>query len=127
MRAPIKRLAGALCAGGAICAGAAVIIVVGCTASQLQSPLGQLFCAITDSQGATFTAGIVEAAVTGAVPGLAPIAVIATNALASDVQADCAAAAKSTGAKGGVPVSPPPNPAAAPTVAIVVPPKTTNN
>jgi hypothetical protein len=82
--------------------------------SALATPTGQLFCAVQTSGGGTIVAGLVdaEAATAGAAAGAA--AVIATGAAKATVDTDCAAA-------GGVAVSPPANPAAAPTIAIVPP------
>ena len=81
--------------------------------SALATPAGQLFCAVQTSGGGTVVVGLVNAEVTAAVPGAAPIAVIATGATEAQVNADCAAAK-------GVPVAPP----AVPTTAVVaiVPP-----
>jgi hypothetical protein len=92
-----------------------------CTAQQQQtvntalaSPPGQLFCAIQTGGGGAVVVGLVNAAVSGAAPGAAPLAVIATGASKAFVDAACAAAK-------GIPVVPPANPAAAPQVAVVPP------
>lgn len=78
----------------------------------LQSPAGQLFCAVETGGGGQIVVGLINAAVTGAG---APIAVLATGATKNFVDAACAAAAP----KGGVPVSPPAGPV--PQVAIIPP------
>lgn len=81
------------------------LAVLSCTSTGQLSTQGQLFCALASPSGP-----IVSAIVT-ATPD--PRAVLAEGTAATIVQAICAAA-------GGVPVSPPPNPAAAPTVAVDV-------
>jgi hypothetical protein len=81
----------------------------------LQSMPGQLFCGIQTGGGGALVVGLVNAEVAAAAPGAAPIAVIATGATRAFVDQACARA-------GGIPVSPPANPAAAPQVAVVVPP-----
>lgn len=88
--------------------------LVACSADQqqkvqtaLSSPLGQLFCGIATASG-PIVAGMIEGNVSGSA---APIAIIATDKTQAYVAATCAAA-------GGVPVSPPANPAAAPQVAV---------
>lgn len=81
----------------------------------LASPAGQLFCAVQTSGGGAVVVGLVNAEIVGAAPGAAPVAVLATGASKAFVDAACAKA-------GGIAVSPPPVPAAAPVVA-VVPPK----
>jgi hypothetical protein len=97
--------------------GALALWLAGCASSQistaLASPSGQLFCAIETEGGGTIVAGLIDAA-SSAVPGATPIAVLATNAGQTAVNADCAKA-------GGMPVSPPAMPSAAPLVAIASP------
>lgn len=91
--------------------------VSACSQSQvtaaLSTPAGQLFCAVQTSGGGTVVVALVNAEVTAAAPGAAPVAVMATGATEAQVNADCAAAK-------GVPVAPP----AVPTTAVVaiVPP-----
>jgi hypothetical protein len=87
------------------------------TTTALSSTPGQLFCAIATGGGDTIVAGIIDAAATAKAPSLAPVAVLATNAAAATVQADCAAAAATEGAKSAIPVSPPAGPV--PSVAIM--------
>ena len=77
---------------------------------------GALFCAVQVAGGGAVTVALIDAGVSGAAPGAAPLAVIATGATKAFVDAACAKA-------GGIPVSPPPDPAAAPVVAVVVPAK----
>ncbi len=84
-----------------------LVIVAACSlptpAAVAASPEGQLFCAIATSSG-PIVAALIDAASGGA-------AVIATNAASALVASECALA-------GGVPVSPPAVPEAAPVVAI---------
>ena len=98
---------------------AGLVALAACTPAQTQKALssqeGQLFCAIQTSGGGAVVAGLVSAEA-GTVAGpAAPLAVIATGATKAFVDQACASV-------GGIPVSPPANPAAAPQVA-VVPPK----
>ena len=97
---------------------AAVIVLGACSQTQIttaaSSPAGQLFCAIQTSGGGSIVAGLIDAEATAANPLAGQAAVMATGALKSQVDAECAAA-------GGVAVSPPVNPASAPVIAIVVP------
>lgn len=106
-------------------ASACLLAVVGCSpgavTSALSTPAGQLFCAIQTSGGGTTIAGLVDAAASSALPGAAPVAVLATNATVAQVNTACANAAAATGSTSGIPVSPPANPSATPTVAIPVP------
>lgn len=102
-------------------AGACLLAVVACTPAQearintaLATPAGQLYCAVRAAGGSAVVVGLVNAAVAGAAPSAAPLAVIATGATKAFVDAACARA-------GGVPVVPPVDPAAAPQVAIVPP------
>jgi hypothetical protein len=100
------------------------VALAACSATQvntaLQTPTGQLFCAVQTAGGGAVVVGLINAEATAAgvaVPGVAPavpLAVLATGAAKATVDADCAAA-------GGVAVSPPANPTAAPQVAIVSP------
>lgn len=100
----------------AFLAATSLAFLPGCSQTQITaaaaSPEGQLFCGLQTAGGA-LVAGLVDAEATAANPLAGQAAVIATGALKSQVDAECAAA-------GGVPVSPPANPAAAPQVAIVV-------
>lgn len=89
----------------------------GCTAAQLATPQGQLFCAVQTQGGGTIVAGLVDATATTASQVAAPLVVIATGATKAFVDAAC-------GAAGGVAVAPPANSATAPQIA-VVPPKAT--
>jgi hypothetical protein len=86
----------------------------------LASPAGQLFCAIQVGGGGTIVVGLINAEATAAVPGAAPVAILATGAAKAQVDADCAAAGKSAGGT-GLAVSPPANPAVVPQVAVVPP------
>lgn len=104
----------------------ATLALAGCSTAKvttaLQSPPGQLFCSIQTSGGGAFTAGLVAAALTGAVPTAGPLVVIATNAGKAAVDADCAKAAQTVaGGVSGVAVSPPAVQANVPQVAIVAP------
>ena len=99
-------------------AGVAVVTLVGCsTADQtkvtnaLATPAGQLFCQVAAGAGPLVVAAI-DKRLSGSTYG--PIAVLATDKSVAYVNATCAAA-------GGVPVSPPANPDAAPKV-LVTPP-----
>lgn len=112
----MRKLRNTIIAG--VCALSVAACIAACTTVQkaqvqadLATPAGQLFCAIQGPTG-TIVAGLINAGATQA--GLGPVAVIATGAVKMQVDADCAAA-------GGVAVSPPTNPAAAPQVAVVVP------
>jgi len=85
--------------------------VTGCAALKAATGTttnGQLFCALASGNGGAVTVALVSAVSPG-------VAVLAMDATRDFVVAACAAAH-------GVPVSPPVNPAAAPTVAIVPPP-----
>ena len=107
----------------------ALVALSGCSATQtaqvqtaLASDPGQLFCDIQLAGGGSMVAGVVDAEASALAPGLAPVAVLATDAGKQFVDDACTKAAKSiTGATSGVAVSPPLNPAAAPQVAIVKP------
>ncbi len=83
----------------------------------LQTTPGQLFCAL-DKSGGQVVVGLIDGVATAKAGTLAPVAILATNQLASTVQADCALAAQNAGATSGVPVSPPPSAAVVATVAI---------
>jgi hypothetical protein len=93
--------------------------VAGCSptaiTTALDTPTGQLFCAVQTGGGGAVVVALIDAAATAAAPAAAPVAVIATGAGQAVVNADCALAK-------GIPVSPPPLPATAPQVAIVVAP-----
>lgn len=80
----------------------------------LSTPAGQLFCAVQVTGGGTIVAGLINAEVAGAAAAAAPLAIVATGATKAYVDAACLKA-------GGVAVSPPPNPAAAPQIAVVAP------
>jgi hypothetical protein len=92
------------------------LLASACTQAQLnaaaETPAGQLFCAIATATGPV-VAGLIDATASA----LSPVAIIATGATSAYVTAACAAA-------GGVAVSPPPNLADVPELA-VVPPATT--
>jgi hypothetical protein len=118
MPVPVKTLGLLLAVGlGALLAACSAPKII----AALQSPPGQLFCAIQTSGGGTIVAGLISTAVTGVAPGAGPIAVLATNATVADVDGDCAKAAMATGGVSAVPVSPPAVPSAAPQVAIPSP------
>ena len=91
--------------------------VSGCSQAQvntaLATPQGQLFCAVQTGGGGAVVVALVDASASAVAPAAAPVAVIATGATKAVVDADCAAA-------GGIAVSPPANPAAAPKLAVVV-------
>lgn len=97
----------------------AALALSACSSAQVQtalsSPAGQLFCAVQTGGGGAVVVGLIDAEASAAIPTAAPIAIIATGAAKATVDADCAKA-------GGVPVSPPANPAAAPQVAVVTTP-----
>jgi hypothetical protein len=101
-------------------AGGTLLCIAGCssTGTSATSPVaqaGQLFCAVqTGGGGGAVVVALIDAAASGAAPGGGQVAVIATNMGKAYVDAACAGA-------GGIPVSPPANPAAAPVVAVVVP------
>lgn len=102
----------------AVLAIGAVGLVAACTpAAQtkidtaLATPAGQLFCAVQTASG-PLVAAVIEARVSGAVPGSATVAVLATGAAEAWVNGVCAKA-------GGIPVSPPANPANAPQIAVI--------
>ena len=78
----------------------------GAVTSALSSPAGQLFCRVDTTAGPTVV-GIIDATATAGLGGAAPVAILATNATAAVVQADCQAAAAVLGAKGGGPIPPP--------------------
>lgn len=110
----------------AILSAFAFTCLTACSAPQintaLSSPPGELFCSIQLAGGGSMVGGLVSAEASALLPGAAPIAVLATNSGVAAVNADCAKAAQSiAGGVSGVPVSPPPNPAAAAQIAIVAP------
>ena len=74
---------------------------------------GQLFCSVATKNG-PMVVGVINAAVTVAAPGAAPVALLVTGASASFVAAACASI-------NGIPVSPPAVPTAVPAVAVVPP------
>jgi len=80
--------------------------VFGCTVAEKQRAVvdGQLFCAVATKSGPI----VVAVATAAGAP------VVATGLAAGSVAAICAVVA-------GIPVTPPPNPAQAPVVAVVVP------
>jgi len=97
-----------------------LLLVGGCCAAAtalLSTTDGQLFCAVSADGGAAVTVGVIDAVASALAPPASPVVVLATGALASTVQNDCALAAKATGLTAGIPVSPPAAPA--PNVAIV--------
>jgi hypothetical protein len=99
---------------------ASVLLGLGaCSSAQLQTaastPTGQLFCAVQTNGGGALVVAAIDAQASALAPAAAPVAVIATGATKAFVDSVCAKA-------GGIPVSPPANPAAAPSVAVVVPP-----
>lgn len=100
---------------------AVAFVLAGCSDTQintaLSSPSGQLFCAIQTAGGGTVVAGLIDAEASAVAPGATPIAIIATGATKATVDADCAKAGA-----GGIAVSPPANPAAAPQIAVVAAP-----
>jgi len=85
----------------------AALLLVGCTAAQTNTVVkdGQLFCAKATVDGPLVVA-VADAAGTP---------VIVTGLAAAVVKGDCALI-------DAIPVTPPPNPAAAPVVAVAVPP-----
>ena len=95
---------------------ATIAALAACSSAQVQtalsSPAGQLFCGIQTAGGGAVVVGLIDAEATAAAGAAAPVAVIATGVAKAKVDADCAAA-------GGIAVSPPANPAAAPQVAVV--------
>jgi hypothetical protein len=100
-------------------AGGTLLCIAGCssTGTSATSPVaqaGQLFCAVQTGGGGAVVVALIDAAASGAAPGGGQVAVIATNMGKAYVDEACAGA-------GGIPVSPPANPAAAPVVAVVVP------
>jgi hypothetical protein len=99
------------------CALIALLGLAGCSWAQVQtavnSPAGQLFCAVQTAGGGAIVVGLIDAEASALAPAAAPIAIIATNAGKAIVDRACAAA-------GGIAVSPPPNPAWAPQVAVVL-------
>src|SRR5271170_7148265 len=98
-------------AGGFALGGLMVLGLAACSQSQLTSaatsPTGQLFCAIQTQGGGAIVAGMVQAEAGALAPGAAPLVILATGAAKATVDGICAAA-------GGIAVSPPANPAAAP-------------
>lgn len=90
-----------------------IVAMAGCTQQQVQTalatPAGQLFCAVNTIGGGTIIAAITTDIAAGVNPLLQTVSVIATNATKAYVTNACAAA-------GGLPVSPPPVPSAAPQI-----------
>ncbi len=81
---------------------------------------GRLFCEVQAVGGGSVIVGLVNAAVIGLLPVAAPAVILATGASKSYVDTACALA-------DGVPVSPPPDPAAAPIVPVEMPHQTALN
>ncbi len=102
----------------------AALVLAGCTTAavtaDLATPAGQLFCALDAAGGGTFVAAVVQSAA-APLPGAQPVSVLVTGATQAFVQQACSAAARSTGAIAGIPVSPPANPGSAPRVAAILP------
>lgn len=105
----------------------ASLLLAGCNTAQdakvqtaLQTPYGALFCQLQTAAGPTVVT-LVDGAAAAANPALGVVTVLAAGALASDVQAECAQAAKNTGAVAGIPVSPPASTAAVGSVAVTPP------
>lgn len=73
----------------------------------LASQPGALFCALQLAGGGTIFTTVLDSAAAAALPGAAPLVVLAAGMVQSQVMDDCTAAAKATGAVAGVPVSPP--------------------
>ena len=94
----------------------AALLLAGCTQAQIntamQTPTGALFCAIQTNGGGAMVVTLLDAEASSAVPGAAPVAIIATGLTKAKVDADCAAA-------GGIAVSPPPATVVVPQVAVV--------
>jgi hypothetical protein len=88
--------------------------------NNLTSRAGQLFCQLDKAEGSTVVA-LAVAAESGTGTIAAPALILATNATAAVVQADCAAAAAEEGASIGLPVSPPATPAGTVTLAVAPP------
>ena len=91
-----------------------LLALAGCSTAQVAkvTVAGQLFCAINTADG-PIVAGLIQAAAPLA-GASAPAVILATGATEAFVKAACAAA-------GGIPVSPPTDPATAPQVAVVPP------
>lgn len=93
------------------------VALVACTAAKinqiLKSPAGQVFCAIQTGGGGAIVVGLINAELSALAPVGAPVAVLATGASKAFVDGACAKA-------GGIPVSPPADPDAAPKVAVKV-------
>jgi len=118
-----SRTPGDIAAAAFIAACALVALLSGCSPEQertaLATPAGTLFCAIHKSGGGTAVVALADATVGGGDLEIAPLAIIATGASKSYVDAACAAAAPA-GAT-AEPVSPPGGPAVVPIVSVTPP------
>ena len=79
--------------------------------SLARTPEWELFCAVQLAGGGAIVAALIDAQAAATAPAAAPVAIIATGAAKSFVDAACAKA-------GGIPVSPPVDPDSAPRIAI---------
>lgn len=95
---------------------AGLVALAACTPGQItaaaSTPAGQLFCAVQLAGGGTVVVGLIDAQASAVSPAAAPVAILATGVAKSVVDSYCAKA-------GGVAVSPPADPAAAPKIAVV--------
>lgn len=98
-------------------------LLAGCTAAQLSTPQGQLFCQLAGPSGTVIAPIVVQKATTAGGTTGGALAVIVTNALAVDVASICTQAALNSGAASGTPV-PPPVAAPAPAVPVTLPANT---
>jgi hypothetical protein len=96
--------------GGTCALGLTVLLgIAACSSGITTAQAGQLFCAVQTNGGGALVVGLIDAAASGTAAG--PVAVVATGLAKSVVDGYCAQA-------GGIAVSPPAAPAAAPQVAV---------
>lgn len=105
-----------LLAGGVVlalgaCTQIKALFAPGGVQAALATPAGALFCSIQTKGGGAFVANLIVGA-SSAAGAAGPLIVMATNAVQSAVNADCAKAATVVAGVSGIPVSPPVNPAA---------------
>lgn len=98
-------------------------LLAGCTASQLATPQGQLFCQLAGPSGTVIAPIVAQKANTAGGAASGALAVIVTNALSTDVANACTQAALNSGAASGTPV-PQPTSSPAPAVPVTLPANT---
>jgi uncharacterized protein YjeT (DUF2065 family) len=104
-----------------------IVVVAACTpgadkkiATALRSPPGQLFCSVQMAGGGTMIAGVIDAEASALAPAAAQVAVLATGLGKARVDDLCNEAAVRNGGLGAKAVPPPPDPAMAALLPVVL-------